>query len=95
VETGGSVVPKKQQEILDAFLGFLAGFKLASMGNDDGVPPECPDQFLWNLYSQMERTGKLPEAGGLLDQPYMLMVELASVSDAVEIQRPKPQPNMT
>ena len=95
METGGSVVPKKQQEILDAFLGYIAGFKLASMGNDDGVPPECPSPFLWNLYTQWERTGKLPEDGGLLDQPYMLMVELASVSDAVEIQRPKPQPNMT
>jgi len=95
VAPGGSVVPKKQQIVLDAFLGYLAGFKLASMGVDGGEPPECPDQFLWNLYSQMERTGKLPEAGGLLDQPYMLMVELASVSDADEIQRPKPQPNMT
>lgn len=51
--------------------------------------PECPDPFLMSLHDQMKHWDHLPVAGGLLDQPYMLMIELAAVARASELSTPK------
>jgi len=84
---GKSVVGTISEEIVDAFLAYFASQRaVAFQGNTEEPPLENPSTFLWALYSQMDRfPGTLPEDGALLDQPFLLMVELSAVALAAQI----------
>jgi len=91
---GKRVVPEQIDKVRDAFVGFIGGLKIRALGVDD-EPLECPDQFLWELHNRMRTLGGLPEAGGILDQPVMLMAELGAVDEAWQIQTPALPANNT
>jgi hypothetical protein len=80
---GKSWLAKHLEEVTDAFLGFFGEIELARLGVDEGKIPENPAPVLWALYHQMERWHALPNVGGLLDQPYILMAELDALDRVI------------
>jgi hypothetical protein len=70
---------------MDAFFAYCAAIDGASVGENQGEIPDNPAPTLWSIYHQMKRWDKLPEDGGLLNQPYILMYELDALDRVLEI----------
>ena len=68
---------------MDAFFGFFGELDALDRGENAGTVPENPAPVLWAMYNQMERWNHLPNFGGLLDQPYILMAELDALDRVV------------
>jgi len=84
---GKSWLAEHHAEILDAFLKYLAGLAGQARGDNRGQAVENPAPILWAIYHQMDRWHSLPEPGALLDQPYILMIELDALDTALTIRR--------
>lgn len=80
-----------KQAIYDAIATYYGRVNLARKGIDGGIPPAMPELMV--LLNQMNQFQALPLAGGLLDQPYQLMLELSWAEEAMRIFAPKEKPN--
>lgn len=72
---------------MDAFFGYFGELDAQALGENPDHIPENPAPVLWAMYHQMERWHQLPNFGGLLDQPYILMAELDSLDRVILMRR--------
>lgn len=89
-QPGGSVVQALREEVREAVLAYYMRLDDLKQGINVEAPA-VPRPWALTLHEQMRAfAGALPDQGGLLDQPYLLMAMLSGVDEALYIRSLKP-----